>query len=86
MEGSGQYLQPELCHYKMAKGRHLDKEWKDLSASIDLFLVEHEGKYDEGRLRIIKSHWIHDKERKQCSNKECQTSFSLTERRHHCRR
>ncbi|XP_028412816.1 vacuolar segregation protein PEP7-like [Dendronephthya gigantea] len=64
-----------------------DSDWNDVSASIDLFLVEHERKLDEGRLRFItKSHWISDKERKQCANKLCKVNFSLTERKHHCRR
>ena len=64
----------------------LDSEWNDVSASIDLFLVQHERKFDEGRLKITKSHWIADKERKHCSNKMCAIAFSLTERKHHCRR
>jgi hypothetical protein len=71
---------------KLASRSGLDSEWNDVSASIDLFLVQHERKFDEGRLRIIKSHWIADKERKQCSNKLCAVNFSLTERKHHCRR
>ena len=63
-----------------------EQQWSNLSDSIALVLVEHEGKYDEGLFRITKSHWVQDKERKQCSNKECHINFSLTERKHHCRR
>ena len=65
---------------------NLEFDWNDVSASIDLFLVQHERKFDEGKLKITKSHWVPNRERKQCSNVMCTVNFSLTERKHHCRR
>ncbi|XP_006811901.1 uncharacterized protein LOC102810146 [Saccoglossus kowalevskii] len=48
-----------------------------------------EGTQDPGQLdrqEITKRHWVENSERSECVNPSCKLKFSLTERKHHCRR
>ena len=70
------------------RSKSLHAEWEDLSRSVgDVLLVnEGPGFKAEGRSQITRAHWVNALERKHCAEKYCHKKFSLTERKHHCRR
>lgn len=70
------------------RSKSLHAEWEDLSRSVgDVLLVnEGPGFKAEGRSQIARAHWVNALERKHCAEKYCHKKFSLTERKHHCRR
>lgn len=79
------------------RSQSLNAQWDDLSQSISLLLVEHENKTDVSRVgqqaipetaagAISTKHWVDSNCRTQCTASECAKRFTLTERKHHCRR
>lgn len=72
------------------RSKSLDAQWEDLSQSVSCLLRDHEGgskpevQLDERK--ITTKHWVDAQERKNCVAPECSKKFTLTERKHHCRR
>lgn len=80
------------------RSQSLNAQWDDLSQSISLLLVEHENKTDVGGggqqaavrpetiADITTKHWVDSNCRTHCTSAECAKRFTITERKHHCRR
>ena len=87
------YLNP--FHHSMAhsssnfyRSKSLNAQWEDLSRSVSYVLNEHEGPEPKAEplRQIISTHWVDSLERTHCADRDCQKKFTLTERKHHCRR
>lgn len=69
------------------RSKSLNAQWEDLSRSISEVLHEREGPAVKvERSQITTAHWVNNLERAHCAEAGCRQKFSLTERKHHCRR
>ena len=86
-----------MNHPRYYRSQSLNAQWEDLSQSVSYLLQDHEGLQNakaevnsvaqvDTQQKIDTSHWANDQRRTTCSTPECQKKFTLTERKHHCRR
>ena len=68
------------------RSKSLNAQWEDLSRSIGEVLNEREGPADKAESQITTAHWVNNLKRTHCAEAGCRKKFSLTERKHHCRR
>ncbi|KAJ7392560.1 hypothetical protein OS493_010207 [Desmophyllum pertusum] len=68
------------------RSKSLNAQWDDLSRSVSYVLNEHEGPKAETVQQVSTSHWVDSLERTHCAEGRCAKKFTLTERKHHCRR
>lgn len=72
------------------RSKSLNDEWEDLSQSVSCVLKVHKGpefnKAETSSQTITTTHWVEAIERTHCSERNCGKKFSLTVRKHHCRR
>ncbi|XP_015756675.1 PREDICTED: uncharacterized protein LOC107336129 [Acropora digitifera] len=72
------------------RSKSLNDEWEDLSQSVSYVLKVHKGpefnKAETSSQTITTTHWVEAIERTHCSERNCGKKFSLTVRKHHCRR
>ncbi|KAL9963495.1 hypothetical protein ACROYT_G027006 [Oculina patagonica] len=75
-------------NYNFYRSKSLNAQWEDLSRSVSYVLNEHEGPEPkaEALRQISTSHWVESLERTHCAEGNCRKKFTLTERKHHCRR
>ena len=80
---------------KYYRSQSLNAQWEDLSQSVANLLQDHENQSKaevslqsvvDAQHGITTCHWANEQGRSRCSASECQKKFSLTERKHHCRR
>ncbi|XP_022088119.1 vacuolar segregation protein PEP7-like [Acanthaster planci] len=66
-----------------------DRELATVRSQLQRFVSQHEDSstdYTEGATRITKLHWINSSQRSKCHNSSCKLKFTLTHRKHHCRK
>ena len=70
------------------RSKSLNAQWEDLSCSVSYLLNEHKEPTPKAESlgQIKTGHWVNSSERTHCADGSCRKKFTLTERKHHCRR
>ncbi|XP_038050014.1 vacuolar segregation protein PEP7-like isoform X6 [Patiria miniata] len=66
-----------------------DQELAQVRSQLQTFVSQHQDSntdYTEGAITITKLHWINSSQRSKCHNSSCKLKFTLTQRKHHCRK